>query len=338
MKEFGSDFHLINDFSSYNFQLEKTQKLQYYADGRQALFNLLIHNSWLRIWMPEYFCYDVIKSIIKTGIEVLFYSDFPTQNDLSIISGLSFKEKDVLLRINYFGLRDTRSNIGIPVDVIEDHSHDLSSAWCLQSDADYCIASIRKTLPLPEGGILWSPKGNKLPKNPLSTEENENLVYKRLSAMLLKKMYLNGKFNNKNYFRNLYIKTEEMFVDLPISAMSSINLALLNTIDVAKWDKIKKNNWTFLTQSLKDLCNFLLPEKIETTTPFSLVLVFNNESERDRLKEKLIEKSIFPAVLWELPVSCNKKLNIFLSIHCDGRYNLDDMKDLVKIINRVLKK
>lgn len=337
MKEFGSDFHLMESKEEYNFPIDSSSQLQYYADGRHALSDLLIHNSWLRIWVPVYFCYDVIESIKKTGIEVLFYPDSPTQNDQFIISDLSFKERDVLLRMNYFGLRDIRSNKGVSIDVIEDHSHDLSSAWCLQSDADYCIASIRKILPLPEGGILWSPKKKILPPIPPEREENESLVQQRLSAMLLKKMYLNGEFNDKDYFRNIYINTEKRFDSLPISTMSYLNIALLHTIDVVKWDKMKKNNWIFLAKSLKNSCNFLIPENLGNTTPFSFVLVLDDEKERNKIKEELIKQSIFPAVLWELPVSCDKNLNVFLSIHCDGRYTENNIKDLIFKIKKIFK-
>lgn len=60
--------------------------------------------------------------------------------------------------MNYFGLRTSRSNQSLPIPVIEDHSHDLLGRWPLYSDADWCIASIRKTLPTIEGGMVWSPK------------------------------------------------------------------------------------------------------------------------------------------------------------------------------------
>jgi hypothetical protein len=69
--------------------------------------------------------------------------------------------------MNYFGLR-TPPDLELPegVEVLEDHSHDPVSAWAEQSSADFCLASLRKTLPINDGGALWSPVGHRLPPAP----------------------------------------------------------------------------------------------------------------------------------------------------------------------------
>jgi hypothetical protein len=40
--------------------------------------------------------------------------------------------------------------------LVEDHSHDPFSPWAVGSSADYAFCSLRKTLPVPDGGLLWS--------------------------------------------------------------------------------------------------------------------------------------------------------------------------------------
>ena len=120
-----------------------------YATGRHALCDLLLlHPMWKRIWVPEYFCYDVIEAIEKTGLSVAFYNDNPiSKDDKNILQiNQSFKSGDVLLRMNYFGLRGFRSNKHISIPVIEDHSHDLLGEWALKSDADWCVASLRRNV------------------------------------------------------------------------------------------------------------------------------------------------------------------------------------------------
>jgi hypothetical protein len=173
MIEFGSDFHFINSFNGKGNSLQDFYpKANYYADGRQALIDLYRSQGWQRLWVPEYFCYDVIASLKEAGLELAFYVDYPGNND-NLNLNVNFRAGDALLRVNYFGLRGYRSTEKLMVPVVEDHTHDLIGDWAINSHADWCIASLRKSLPVPEGGMLWSPMGLKLPKAPVASEENE---------------------------------------------------------------------------------------------------------------------------------------------------------------------
>ena len=152
MKEFGSDFHYLESYNSGRAHLTDVFRGSILlADGRQCVVALIHQYGWRRIWMPDFFCYAVIDTIKKqTGIEVVFYEDSPL--DEAKVETFHFEDGDVLLRMNYYGMRDKRSNKNISVPVIEDHSHDPFGHWALYSDADWCISSLRKSLPLPEGG------------------------------------------------------------------------------------------------------------------------------------------------------------------------------------------
>ena len=98
---------------------------RFYANGRQCIKALIEQNGWQRIWMPQYFCYEVIETIKTTGVEIIYYVDYPTCDDINSISKLKFETGDVLFRVNYFGLRNYRDEKNISIPVIEDHSHDL---------------------------------------------------------------------------------------------------------------------------------------------------------------------------------------------------------------------
>ena len=63
--------------------------------------DLIEQEGWKRIWIPAYFCYEVVDSIKKTGVEIAFYNDYPSANDESAIQRINFKEGDVLLRVNF---------------------------------------------------------------------------------------------------------------------------------------------------------------------------------------------------------------------------------------------
>lgn len=342
MKEYGSDFHYIEACGHNNTVFEIFPNAVYLANGRQAIQWLILHQKWKRIWMPEYFCYEIIGSIKEIGIKVLFYEDLPTENDDTvIINKLNFKQGDVLFRMNYFGLRQYRSNKEIAIPVIEDHSHSLTGNWTLQSDADWCIASLRKSLPIAEGGMIWSPKGFTLPGLPSQNENNLILAKKRWRAMHLKTKYLNDKISDKSEFRSLFITTENNFSNLPISPITDTDKDYLSKFNVAEWNLKKKNNWQFLSEICYSDIEVL---KCETTEcqPFSFVFLCKTDTLRDKIRENLIQNNVYPAILWSIPSSASIEVqnigNRILSIACDGRYSKQDIVQLNQIINKILNK
>ena len=244
--------------------------------------------------------------------------------------------------MNFFGFRGVRTNKTIPVPVIEDHSHDLVGEWPQNSDADFCIASLRKTLPISEGGILWSPKEKKLPLFPKETEENNKLADIRYKAMTRKAGYLNGSIK-KPRFRQDMLDTEKMLDKIPISKISNDSWNIINEIDIQEWYDRKHRNWNLLQDIANEDVKILQPEK-NTFNPFSLVLLFKSKEVRDKMRDILINRqTVFPAILWKIPEMQNSEsvdfANRMLSIHCDGRYDkdLDELKERIITAIRLLK-
>lgn len=341
MKEFGSDFHYIESYNSGRAHLTDVfRNTKLLADGRQCIVILIRQYGWHRIWMPDYFCYEVIDTIkAQTGIEVAFYADNPLEEGK--VGGLPFKEGDVLLRMNFFGMRNLRSNKNIPVPVIEDHSHDPFGRWALYSDADWCISSIRKSLPLPEGGMMWSPKGHELSITLNSSEENGRIAAIRWESMEMKAHYLKGEEVSKEEFRKKYIETEKWFDYAEPSLIDDRTQKFVSKqFDINLWLGTKHKNWSLLNELVnKDKCKVMASEH-ESCTMFSLVILFENKTQRDQIRQKLIESAVYPAILWNVPMTASESSKRFsermLSIHCDGRYNEENIKILSDIINKSL--
>lgn len=339
MMEYGSDFHSMDNFFSERFSLTRIYPNSLFlANGRQCLEILIKKYAWKRIWIPAYFCYEVMNSIRNTGIKILLYADYPSAYDVSLIEYIDFQEGDVLFRVNYFGLRNYRSNKNIPVPVIEDHTHDVLGCWALHSDADWCIASLRKTYPIASGGMLWSPKGHVLPFCEY-TEDNHHMAEIRWKAMDMKRDYLMGGITKKNEFRKLFVETEELMESLPLSLMDNRALKFVGSWDINAWYNLKRQNWNLLKKRLPLNIHYLIPEN-ESCTPFSLVLLLDNRTERDKFRLKLIENHVYPAVLWSVPEDSMEDISNFsrrmISIHCDGRYNECEMIQLGEIIKACL--
>lgn len=345
MIEFGSDFHYINSGSAKGNTLENYfPSANYYADGRQALIHLYHSEGWERLWIPEYFCYDVIESLKQAGLDIIFYADYPGyDNDNKTIAEIQrkghFRAKDALLRVNYFGMRSYRNSGRIQIPVVEDHTHDLIGEWALESSADWCIASLRKSLPIPEGGILWSPKGLPLPDAPETLDDNETIATTRWNAMELKTRYLAGEDVEKSLFRAGFVNTEEFFDRAPVCALDVKSQQYLETFDVRSWYDRKKENWELLRDIKKVGMKVMKPEDANCN-PFSLILLFDSLSERDRVRTELIARQIYPAVLWNVPNPTDGEIfkisRGMLSIHCDCRYEKEDILQMKSIIESIL--
>ena len=344
MKEFGSDFHYITSTGGSNTLRDFFPSANYYADGRQALIDLYRSHGWQRLWVPEYFCYDVIASLKEAGLELRYYADYPEYwEDSKTLEAIQrngyFQHGDAILRVNYFGMRSYRSVENLHVPVVEDHTHDLIGGWVMNSHADWCIASLRKTLPIPEGGFLWSPVGLRLPEQPESSEENEKIAVIRWEAMRLKARYLAGDNVEKAAFREGLVNTEAYFDEAEVCALDRESRAYLNTFDVRDWYNKKRENWELLCNIKGDGIKVLKPENMGCY-PFSLILVFQSGEERGRVRKALIENQVFPAILWNVPATTEgevfKMSNGMLSIHCDARYTKEDILQMKSIIESTL--
>lgn len=346
MKEYGSDFHYIDTYKGKGNCLQDfCPRANYYADGRQALIALYRSQGWQRLWVPEYFCYDVISSLKEAGLNIIFYADYPgydgdSQTLEAIQKNGYFNPTDAILRVNYFGSRAYRSPEKLSVAaVVEDHTHDLIGGWAMNSHADWCIASLRKTLPIPEGGILWSPVGLKLPAQPEKLDENERVAATRWEAMKLKARYLAGEDVEKASFRAGYVDTEPFFDTVPVCALDEGSKEYLRSFDIQDWYKRKRENWEILRDIKKEGVRVLGLENYGCY-PFSLVLVFDFQTDRDRVRKALIEHQIYPAILWNVPAPTEGEIFKFsrgmISIHCDARYTREDIVTMKSIIESVL--
>ena len=334
MQEFGSDFYTMPDFCNTEAKESKItiydvyDNLREYASGRHAIEAIYKYKGWKRLWIPAYFCYEVIDYLISIGISIKLYNDTPlNENDDDVISSLPYEKGDVLLRMNFFGIRKRRSNEGISIPVIEDHTHDLFSEWSRRSDADYCIASIRKSMPTAAGAILWSPKKFDMPAPIAETAECKDMAKVRCEAMQMKHDYIYGvKTIDKEAFREKYIHTEEIIDKLLLSGMDENTLSIAKHLNYGMIDYLKADNWRIANEMLKDSFHIM-----QATSPFSIIILCDTKEERKSLRMHLIKNMIYPAILWQIPekTEFNEALDIskrMLSIHCDARYSRNAIK------------
>ncbi|HJV84471.1 MAG TPA: DegT/DnrJ/EryC1/StrS family aminotransferase [Noviherbaspirillum sp.] len=354
--EQGSDFHLMQYAAAERPFNPWKGDSRPYASGRDAFRALLLHGmemrGWKRLLVPSYYCQFVVASLKEAGMDMALYPDAPgpaqrTQRAASLRE-FATRKGDVLLKVNFFGL-GSRPDYGDvargQVEIIEDHTHDPWSGWAMSSRADWCVASLRKTLPVPDGAMLWSPAGHALPPPAAPTRERQEASSKKIAAMLLKNLYLHGHPVSKDDFRRLYIEAEESLRSGDASAMTVWSVNLLRSFPLQQMRSTRRQNHACLSRALQDIpgLDVLQVTGAQGTCPFSCVMVLDTAARRDHLLENLISRRVYPAVLWPLespvcagvPLEHRELSRRMLSLHCDARYSEQDMIRVAGMVREI---
>lgn len=319
----------------------------FYGSGRDALRALMTdgrdHRGWRRMWIPSFFCQEVVGSILRQGLEILPYRAGP-EEPRPEWSDLPLRQGDAVLRVNLFGLQTLPSLEGRRqngVEFIDDHTHDpwSSSAW--HSDADWCVASLRKTVPVPDGGVAWSPSGRQLPPCPELTTERRLASVMKLAAMAIKDCYLRGADVEKDLFRSLAVQGEAGIGEGPPSAMAPWSRTIMSTMPLAEWRQTRRDNHRTLATALAGLPGArILSPADETACPFFLVLVFHRPEMRDRVKQGLVAERIYPGSHWPMDPPAIQGIpedhldlsRRIMTLHCDLRYRAEDMRRVASAV------
>jgi hypothetical protein len=339
--EHGSDFHwpVLDPADAAAPHPWADRAVSFFGSGRDALRALLEHGAaalgWKRVFIPSYFCQEVAAALRVPGVALKAYSDAPGEEP-SWPSDLG--KSDAVLVVNFFGLRagvDSSQIQNSCAVIVEDHTHDPWSPWTRSSRADFCVASLRKTLPVPEGGVVWSPRGKALPEEPSVTDERQRAADAKRSAMLLKSRYLSGQYVAKDEFRALFLEGESHIASGPVSGMTPATRETLDCFPVAAWREKRRENFEYLSSAIAGIpwLRVLQPQD-ESRTPMSAVIAVDTPARRESVRQKLIEKRIYPAVHWSLeepvvrgsvPAAHVELSRRILSIHCDARYDESDL-------------
>jgi hypothetical protein len=334
--EYGSEFHYCQE---KQWSLENTSNSIFYGNtislffsGRSALFSVLEqgikNDGWEKVFFPSYYCHEVIHFIKELSIQVVYYDFNPFLDFETKRINIEDVESNVIVNVDFFGLKKLDVSSFQNAKIIDDQTHNILDLK--NSKADYCFGSIRKELPIPMGGFCYSPKRYALP-NAKYNSECEALAIQKLSAMFLKKKYLEDALVTKDLFRMLFAAVENDFeANYTNAKMPNIAQSILFQLDIDKILEAKRNNLNFAIESLKD-CKKIKINLGAKSKALGLVLECNSGEERNQLKLFLIEKNIFPAILWPDQINQRDKEieDKILFLHVDYRYST---KDIIIII------
>jgi hypothetical protein len=182
--------------------------------------------------------------------------------------------------------------------------------------------------------MLWSPKQYTLPQAVEVTNEVVELADKRYEAMSLKTAYLNHQFHQKDVFRNLYIETEQKIETLQVSGLDKRTIEIITNLNIETWMNKKRENWEIAHRMLTP---YAIQHIKNARFPFSILLRCASNDERELLRRHLIQRHIYPAILWTLPEDspfneAKAYADTILSVHCDARYDSNNIEYICKQI------
>jgi hypothetical protein len=290
-------------------------------------------HGWRSLLVPTYYCQDILPTLAD-DIDLGVYERGPLDRRPASVRAA---QGEVVVAAALFG--GPTGVRGGPATVIEDHSHDPSSPRAHRSRAAYAVASLRKALPLPDGGVLWSPQGLPVPDGIGPTEAHGRAVLLRLQAMTLKHAYLQGADVPKDAFRRLYAEGEGALREGPISGISDYAKERLSILPTTRWRRARARNLRSFREALGPRRDVRVLD-----VPFAAVLVLDRPEIRGRIRRLLVEASIYPAILWPLDAPAvagipPEHLDLsrrILVLHADQRYTPHDMSRVGRAVSAAL--
>lgn len=334
--EIGS-FYPKLDLITADYMWYKTEKISFLASGRDALYGLLLELTQnnkgrnFKIWIPSYYCHSLTMTLSKT-YHVNIYESRP-YGPINISN--RFTENDLIVVPEYFGHKSCIKFRGNP-RVILDKTHNPITNYTYEYDVDYIFGSLRKVLPIADGGFYIRNDNN---SNRVGLEANYPISdthrssYEAIAkAMQLKTNYLEGTISKKQDYLDLYSYGESQIgTDITPSGILS-NRTLISYADIQYYISARINN----NRTLKSLFNKHSLNFNFTDTTLFFTLSFTSATERDSFKMHLIANNIYPSVLWPVNSRYMLKDDIKLSkttlvLPTDFRYNCEDMEYIVSI-------
>ncbi|WP_065979532.1 hypothetical protein [Pseudoalteromonas lipolytica] len=337
--EVGSDFNAVSG-NLFNFEAWYPNAL-FLASGRSPMLLLKELIDERVLYCPDYFCWDVIEYWKAHGIKTQSYRVFFEDNRIKVDFS-TVPTTGAILAVNFFGCDsgDLWKNFKSDNEVllIEDHSHSPMSEWAKSSNADFAFSSLRKTLPIPDGCILWSPNNKEIPRINSMQPFDSRL---KLEAMKLKSQYLEGTEVDKNIFLELFTAGEKLLASSEPHFISDISYKQFSDGYPIEYMNIRKSNQQLFIANLDELTcsNVELLHFPCSAVPFGAVLKCSTPEIRTRLRDYLVINKVYCPVHWPQkegyvsPESLSLSEQI-ITIPIDQRYSLKDVELVAQLINR----
>jgi dTDP-4-amino-4,6-dideoxygalactose transaminase len=282
--------------------------------GRNCIYHaidLLGLQAGDTVLLPAYLDHTVIEPFLVKNINIKFYRiNKDLEVDFEDIASKIDKHTKALLVINYFGFPQPLQKLkefceDYNIYLIEDNSHGFLSKIddkYLGSFGDIGIFSIRKTLPLPDGGVLVINNAS-LPKfNIQLSQPNKLYTFWNIIDLLWRG------FQSKCDFE---IYPVGVVLDIVVHllgktynysnlSMSKLSLKIIETTDFKNIYEQRRANFKFISEKIKGLKGVkpIYKQLPEGVCPWGFPILINN---RNMIRRYLKRHGITLPIHWILP-------------------------------------
>lgn len=349
--EIGGFFPFDDMPKQENGYLELTCKdagdVQHLMSGRCAIYfclqDSLLTDTKKTAYLPSYTCETVTGCFVKAGYSILYYDideHLVPVFDEGLIDEISF-----LLICGYYGfitfdLDFVKKCRRRSVTVMQDTTHTAFSPVGACPETDYIAVSLRKWMGVTSGGIAIKRSG-KFQVSPISIHEKHLEIrnkalgkrrdYEATGDEILKKVSYDAFWEAEWMLREIY--------DMQEGDSESLQTILHYPLQ----DAIQKRreNYVYLLEHLPMIPSVrpIFPTLPDDTCPMFFAFLCED---REALMKHLDANQIPPKVYWPVPPFIQIKdypgakyiYEHVMSISCDQRFTLGDMKKVVDVFNR----
>jgi perosamine synthetase len=294
--------------------------------GKNAFWYIIKHlkmNAGDEVLVPAYMCNGALLPFYLAGVKLRYYDI--TENlgtDLKQINNMLSGRPRLLVIVHYFGFPQPVQGLiqlaeQAGVKTVEDCAYSYGSFIgnrLAGTFADYGLFSIRKCLPIPNGGVLLFNKDRSIPFKPEKGKITVGQSLLVLRSLLANIELITGipfvrylKFNSAPVFE------EQLLYDIKNfhKGISPLSLRILSNLE--NWGEIfskRRANYQYLLNSIKKSQDVkaLIKDLPDGTCPMNFPALVNN---RDAVMKKF-NKTGLPCFVWpELPDEVEKNLKSY---------------------------
>lgn len=287
--------------------------------GRSGLELILRRYRPVKLWIPAFICNCIPELLNSIGQD---YVRYHVNANLELEHPIDLKSGEMLLYVNYFGIKDNYCNI-----LQEQYGTflilDLTQALFYQPNAKCpSYSSLRKFFGVPDGGVVTGVPQKDVDALPIANGANyaSHLFYRADGRMeeAYRLFKANGEhFNNEHPLR-----------------MSRLSQYIMQSIEFDEAVEVRRRNFVYLHQALQEHNSLRIPSY---TASLSYPLLIGDGVS---VRTKLIDYGIFVPQYWPNLRGLNDdECDIMYTIHLpvDQRYGLGDMSRIVEILRTELR-
>lgn len=309
------------------------------VNARSGLFLLIETLSPAQVWAPSYLCPELLEPIRRSFSKLRFYE---VNAELAVPStdGLDdVQAGDIVILIDYFGFPCDKAWAARAKErsawILEDASQALLSDH-VGGRSDFVLFSPRKFIGVPDGGILRLPNSRQYQALNLSRPPVDWWM-KALSAAVQRACFDLG-YESDQWFE-LFQQVEAAAPVGPY-AMSELSETILrHGVDYARNAAQRIHNYRNLHRELSEFA--VLPPLEPGIVPLGFPI---RAGKRDRLRQALFEKQIYPPVHWHIAGSVPELFKAshalaeeIMTLPCDQRVTDEEIERMVAIVLSELK-